>query len=172
MASEQHVFSTGVLRIGAAGNTALTDSANQIGSVQDASLDVQYQDKTLFTAAQSSVFPIDVAYHEGKATMKCSVRDVNRNLFTYMTNMTKTTVSGVDTFTLGATSQPIYFRAEFDGVDTTGRAINMVATKCFTNQLGVAFKLTDFGDVTFDIQMISDPNATTAGTVLTLAMQQ
>ncbi len=172
MATEQHLFSTGKLRIGAAGNTALTDSANLVGSVQDASFDIAYQDKTLFTAAMESVFPIDVAYHNGKASLKCTIKDFNRQLIEFMTTIPKTTVGSVDTFTVGQTSQPAYFRVEFNGVDTNGKNVNIVATKCYTNQLGLALKLADFGDVTFDIQMISDPNAISAGAVCTIAMDQ
>jgi len=172
MATEQHLFSTGKLRIGAAGNTALTDSANLIGAVQDASFDIAYQDKTLFTAAMESVFPTDVAYHNGKASLKCTIKDFNRQLLEFMTSVTKTTVGTVDTFTLGQTSQPTFFRAEFNGIDTNGKNVNLVGTKCYTNQIGLALKLSDFGDVTFDIQMISDANAPTAGSVCTIAMDQ
>ena len=58
----------------------------QIGDVQDASADLTYNEATTYTDAATSRFPQAVGYHQGKATLKLTVRDFNPLLFTAMQN--------------------------------------------------------------------------------------
>lgn len=173
MATELHVFSTGFCRIGGVGVTNLTNTANGLGSVQDASLETSYQKKELMNSPQQSIFPVDVGFYGGQATAKITVNDINRTLLGYITGATKTTSGTTDTYTLGKTAQPNFFRLELDTITTTfvsGAAKNckLVLLNCYSVSLPLAFKLDDFGSIQFDVFCLPDGS----GNVWTIAMDQ
>lgn len=171
--NEQHYFSTGKLRIGLAGNVALTDAANLLADVQDVTLDINYNAVDLMTNAQTSLFPVDVAFHDGKAGLKSTVKDLDRLIFAFLLGLAATTAGGVDTFTILATTKPQLVRVEFIGYENTAQKTFVVAfTRAYSPSIGMAFKLKDFTDVALDFHAIADPNATTPNAIGTISIQQ
>ena len=169
MATQNHIFSTGVLRVGAPGVTPLlTDGTATVGVVQDIGLDITYTRKELMEAAQVSVFAVDNADHEGKAVLKIGSADFNRLLLPYVAGMTKTTASNVDTFTLGKTSKPAPCRVELDAVDTSGKNVKLIAQNCKFKGFGAAAKIADFETISLECDIYPDAS----NNVLTLAMDQ
>lgn len=168
-----HLFSSAVLRIGAPGNSAL-NSANVVAVDQDISLDVQFGRHDLFDAAQNSIFAVDTADHEGKASVKFSNKDVAAAILQYAAGTTSAsgTVGGnpATIYTLGQLSKPAYCRLEFDAIDTNGKNVHFIATKAKLRGYALAAKLTDFADTSLEADLYPDPLAATAGTVFTFSV--
>ncbi len=147
----------------------------KIGDVQDGGLDITYTEREVMTDAAESVFGTDAAFHGGKAVSNITVEDLNRLLLTTILNAVKTTANSIDTFTIAATTVPIFFRSEFYGIDTNGKFIYWCGTRCYSKGFQDSYKLQDITQRKFDINMIADPAATGAngyGTVLVLSQGQ
>ena len=158
--AESHIFSTGILRIGAPGSTPLlTDGTTTIGVIQDVSLETTYSRHDLFDAAINSVFAVDTADHEGKFVLKFTTKDISRKLLPYTTGAAKTTGTAPnrDIFTLSGTSVPQFCRVEYDGVDTNGKNIHVVINKGKPSGQTISAKLTDFADTPIEIHAYADP---------------
>lgn len=168
-ATESHIFSTGILRVGPPGATALlTDGTTTIGVIQDVSLETTYSRHDLFDAAINSVFAVDTADHEGKFVLKFTTKDISRKLLPFTTGATKTTGTAParDIFTIGGTSVPQFCRCEYDGVDTNGKNIHIVINKGKPVGQTIATKLTDFADTPIEIHGYADPaNSYLVGTI-------
>jgi hypothetical protein len=169
LATQNRIFSSGILRIGAPGVTALaTDGSATVGQMQDIGIDVSYDRKEVNEAAQVSVFAVDNADSGGKASLKISSPDLNRLLLPYLAGMAKTTAGGVDTFTLSKTSKPAACRVEIDALDSNGKNIKFVAELAKGKGLSIASKVTDFSGNSYEFDLFPDAS----GNVLTMAMDQ
>ena len=114
-----------------------------------------------------------MAFHDGKANMKCTVKDLDRIIFNFLLGLAATTVAGVDTFTIGATTQPQLIRVEFTGYSNgSQKQMNGAFTRAYSPSVGMAFKIKDFTDVALDFFAITDPSATTPGAIGTISMTQ
>jgi hypothetical protein len=168
-ATQNRIFSTGILRIGAPGATPLaTDGSTTIGQIQDISVDITYDRHEVNEAAQISEFAVDTADSGGKASIKFNTPDMNRLLLPYAAGMAKTTAGSVDTFTLSKTSKPAYSRIEIDTVDSAGKNIKIVAQQSKLKGFSTSAKVTDFAGNSFEADVYIDAS----GNILTIAMDQ
>lgn len=171
-------FPLGVNAAAATGGTVTvgTWSLPKVGTVQDGGLDITYQAVDVETSAQESLFAIDRAYHGGKAESDITVLDFNRIVYEQMMNPIKTTAGAIDTYTFGATTSPIPFRAEFYGLDTKLKFMSWIMTRAMLDT-GVSdgYSIKGFATRKFKICGIADPNATGAtgyGISVVTSMQQ
>ncbi len=166
--SELHIFGSGKVRIGDVGG-ALTDSANGIGSIQSITSNVKYDKKELYNTPVVSIFPVDVGFGKGEASVKLEFNDINRDVLGRVTGAAKTTASNVDTYTIGKASAPTKFRLEADMIDTSGKNVKVVVFNCYAVEAPIAAKLDDFASMTLEVFALPDP---TTGSIMTVAMDQ
>lgn len=167
MSAEQHVFSTGKVRIGPVGGT-LTDVDHGIGCNQGAQFDVAYQKKDLYCAAINSMFPVDTAHYQGKATLQVNTADWNRDLWARLFGLTAVTSGGIDTYTITKLTKPQALRVEFEGQDTNGKSIKITLFKAVSDGLQAGFSLEDFSIPQLTFEARPDSN----GDVCAVAMAQ
>lgn len=168
-ATQNRIFSTAILRIGAPGATPLaTDGSATVGQIQDVSIDISFDRKEVNEAAQISIFVVDSADANGKATIKFTTPDMNRLLLPYVAGMAKTTAGSVDTFTLAKTSKPAACRLELDCLDSNGKNVKYVAANAKGKGISASFKVADFGSGSLEFDCFPDAS----GNVLTEAMDQ
>lgn len=163
--SESHIFSTGILRVGPPGATPLLqDGTMTVGVIQDATLDTTFSRHDLYDAAQTTVYAVDNADHEGKFNLKITTKDISRKLIPYTMGAAHTVVpaaAGVpaqDVYTIGGKSVPQFCRVEFDGVDTNGKNVHIVIPKAKPTGQSIAMKLTDFADTPVELNGYADQN--------------
>lgn len=165
--AEQHVFSTGKLRIGPVGAT-LSDADHGIGCNQGAQLDIAYQKKDLYCAAQNSQFPVDTAHYQGKATLQVNTADWNRDLWSRLFGLVASTSGGIDTYTVTKTTKPQFLKVEFEGIDTAGKMVKMTFFKAINLGLSAPFGIEDFSFPQINFEGYPDSN----GDVCAIAMAQ
>jgi hypothetical protein len=169
MSTQNHIFSSGVLRVGAPGATPLaTDGTTTVGNVENISVAVSFDRKEVNEAAQVSRFAVDNADSGGKASLKMSNKDFNRILLPYLAGMAKTTGGSVDTFTLSATSVPQACRVEIDCQDSAGKNVKVVAQEAKGKGVDLGAKIQDFADNSFEFDVYPDAS----NNILTIAMDQ
>lgn len=171
MATTTSLFSSGKLYIAPTGTAveAAITGQYQIGDVQDASADLTYNEATTYTDAATSRFPQAVGYHQGKATLKLTVRDFNPLLFTAMQNVAGTlptataTVSnpvnaGYTTYSFGNSTRPTAFALYFAAQDKDSNVVTVFTMPNATSGgFTATHKLSDFGDVEFTVTGTADP---------------
>ncbi len=158
--AEKHMFSTGVLRVGPAGATALTAS-NKIGVVQDISLESSVDRVEMFDAAVNAVYAVDTADHEAHAKMKCTSNDISLAIKQYTSGAA--VVGNVATWS--KTSKPAACRVELDVTDNqTGAVSTYVATNAKFKGDSVSYKQKAFADMSLEADFYPDA---TSGTVMT-----
>ena len=173
---ESHIFSTGILRIGAPGTTPLAqDGTTTVGVIQDVTLDSTFSRHDLFDAAVNSVYAVDTADHEGKFNLKFTTKDLSRKLIPYTMGAAHTTAAGSagppvvpaqDVYTIGGKSVPQFCRVEFDGIDTNGKNVHIVIPTGKPTGQSIASKLTDFADTPIEINAYGLPaNGYLVGTI-------
>lgn len=166
--TESHIFSTGILRIGAPGTGALAqDGSTTIGVIQDVTLDTTYSRHDLFDAAVNSVFAVDTADHEGKFKLKFTTKDISRKLLAYTTGAAHTVnaaaagppaVPAQDVYAIGGKSVPQFCRLEYDGVDTSGKNVHIVIPTGKPTGQSIASKVTDFADTPIEVDAYGLPS--------------
>lgn len=168
MPTELHVFGSGKVRIGAVGGS-LTDNANGVGSIQDITSNVKYEKKELYNTPVLSVFPVDVGFAKGEASVKLTFNDINRDVLARVTGASKATVSTTDTYTIGKTAQPTKFRLEADMIDTAGKNVKIVLFNCYAVEVPISAKIDDFATMTLEVFCLPDSGT---GAIMTVAMDQ
>ena len=112
-----------------------------ISEVQQVGVDLSYQSTDLNTAAVSSRFPIDRAFHGGKGGMSFKVSDTDQWMVQRLLGGTVQAgaIAGFTTYKVDPTSKPTEFKVMFEGQDTNGKRILII----FPNVTGDGLK-TDF----------------------------
>jgi hypothetical protein len=157
---EVRFFSSGRLRVGTAGATAL-DVSNLIGEVQDISIEDTLTRKELFDAAVNQTAASDSADHESKAKVKFEIADLQLKFKPFTTG--GTFVGGV--YTKTKTSVPPYCRIEIDLMDSQQNVHNFIATNAKFMPSSTKYGITDFGKITVEADIYPDP---TTGGIYTL----
>ena len=174
--AESHLFSTGILRIGAPGTAPLAqDGTTTVGVIQDVTFETSVSRHDLYDAAVNSVFAVDTADHEAKMNLKFTTKDISRKLIPYTMGAAHTTTTAAagppavpaqDVYTIGGKSVPQFCRVEFDGIDTSGKNWHIVIITGKPTGQSIASKLTDFADTPIEINGYGLPaNAYEVGTI-------
>jgi hypothetical protein len=132
----------------------------KLATVQSCDIDESWQAVPLMTSAQESQYAIDTGFHNGKASLKITVKDVNQIAESTLLGLTGVSAGGFTTYTRQATTKPAFVRAEFYGLDTSGKSVTWVATKAYAPGYSTSVKLADFADRQFDFDCLADAAAT------------
>lgn len=107
-------FSSITLRVGAPGVTPLTD-ADDVGAIQNASLEVPSEFAEVREAAHVNLFPIARGEHSSDVNFSCDTVDaLNARILEYAGGATVSAAGGFDVFTwsAGSTNKPKLCRIE------------------------------------------------------------
>ncbi len=147
--SEIRIFSTGIIRVGdiatasaAAGYGAgpvLSSLTDQVYDVQDVEVPVSYQEKEMRAAPQVSNFARSRSFYGAKQEVNFTVGDYSKLLLKYFAGMTAS--NGGLTYTLGATSKPLFCHLELDVQDEAGNPVSYVFYRFSAPGLTQSFKL-------------------------------
>lgn len=134
------LFSTGILKVGPLG--AASAAMIVIADLQDIEINVTFQEKEMRDAPQNNMFAETRAFYGGKAEIKATVGDFNKQLLLLAIGAVSTDNL---TFTIGKLSKPTFYKIEIDTVDPdTGVAVTIIAYRFSSPNLATAFKLDDF----------------------------
>ena len=157
------LFSTGILRLGAPGNTALT-STDVIGSIQDIKVSDTFSRDEAYEAAQVAVYPQDAADSEGHFKISFSSEDINAKMLPYTTGATSRSVTVSDVakteYAIGGTDVPTFARAEFVTVDRLGKNWQFIGTLVKASGFDLSLQRKGFGKQQYEVEFYPDPNAT------------
>ena len=134
------IFSTGTLKIGALG--AASAALVVIADLQDIEVAVTYQEKEMRDAPQNNMFAESRAFYGGKAEIKATVGDFNKQLLVLAIGAITTDNL---TYSITKASKPAFYKVELDTLcPDTGVAVTIVAYRFSSPNLTSAFKLDDY----------------------------
>jgi hypothetical protein len=160
--SVNRIFSTGILRVGAAGNTAL-GSGNVIGAIQDAAFKDAFSRDESWEATMVSVRAQDAQDSEGKTTLEFSSEDIPLWAMPYFTGAAARSVTVGDVarteYSPSTTSVPPYARIEFATVSTVGKNMTIVGTRVKLTGSDISMSRKGYAKGKFTCDFYPDPNA-------------
>ena len=140
MSTATRLFSTGTLKVGPVGTASAAMTV--IADLQDIEVAVTFQEKEMRDAPQNNMFAETRAFYGGKAEIKATVGDFNKQLLLLAIGAVSTDNL---TFTIGKLSKPGFYKIEIDTVDPdSGVAVTIVAYRFSSPNLTTAFKLDDY----------------------------
>ena len=163
--SETHLFSTGILTAQIGAGAPVT-----FGVLQDVSFGAAYSRHELHDAAINTVFPVDIADHEGKWTIKAGNAAISGTAMQMLMASALTTASApvlpagaagpglpvnLNTLT-GKIAFPI-LSVTLTLQDSAGHNVIVTATKCKAMGDQISLKLTDFAMQNFELHCYPDP---------------
>ena len=146
------LFSTGTLKVGPIGTASAAMTV--VADLQDIEVSTTFQEKEMRDAAQNNSFAETRAFYGGKAEIKATVGDFNKQLLLL-------TIGAVSTdnltFSITKNSRPQFFKVEIDTLDPdTGVGVTIVAYRFSAPNLTTGFKLDDYMMPSFNGQ--ADPS--------------